>query len=86
MHNPEGIIASIVGMQTRPDMQDLFNKPVVPILVFAGDNDRFMDIEAVGRMISKFPAVNFHIVKDTGHSSFIEAENEVYEHLCQFIG
>ena len=86
MHNPEGIVASIIGMQLRPDMQHLFENPCVPIMVFAGDNDRFMDSEAVKNMVLKFPKVRFSILKDTGHISFIEAFYKVYEQFCEFIG
>ncbi len=85
MHNPEGIIASIIGMQKRPDMQELFNNPVVPILVFVGDNDRFMAVDAVKEMIAKFEKISFYMLENTGHSSFIEAEDKVYEQLCKFI-
>lgn len=86
MHNPEGIIASILGMQQRPDMQKVFEAPKAPILVFCGDNDRFMDIEEVKKMVEKFPEVRFSILEDTGHSSFIEAFQKVYEQLCEFVG
>lgn len=86
MHNPDGIIACILGMQQRPDMQALFENPQSPILVFCGDNDRFMDIESVKKMVDKFPKVRFSILKDTGHSSFIEASQQVYEQLCEFVG
>lgn len=86
MHNPEGIISCILGMQLRPDMQDIFENPKSPVLVFCGDNDRFMDFEAVKNMIKKFPKVRFSVLKDTGHSSFIEAEQTVYEQLCEFVG
>jgi len=86
MHNPEGIVASIIGMQERNDIQEVYDNPPVPILVFEGDHDRFMDIEAVRKMIEKFPKVKHCLLENTGHCSFIEAEDKVYEQMCEFIG
>lgn len=86
MHNPDGIIACIIGMQERYDLQDIYENPAVPILCFEGDNDRFMDIEAVRRMIEKFPKIRHCLLENTGHCSFIEAEDKVYEQICEFIG
>lgn len=86
MHNPEGIVASIIGMQEREDIKDVYADPAVPMLVFEGDNDRFMDIEAVRLMIDKFPEVKHCLLENTGHCSFIEAEDKVFEQMCEFIG
>lgn len=86
MHNPEGIVASIIGMQERNDIQAVYENPAVPILAFEGDNDRFMNIEDVREMISKFPKIKHCLLENTGHCSFIEAEEQVYQQMCEFIG
>lgn len=86
MHNPEGIIASIIGMQERYDIQDVYDNPAVPILIFEGDNDRFMNIEDVRKMIERFPKIKHCLLENTGHCSFIEAEEKVYQQMCEFIG
>ena len=86
MHNPEGIVASIIGMQTRNDLQEVYADPEVPIMCFEGDNDRFMNLEDVRKMIEKFPKVSHVLLENTGHCSFIEAEDKVYQHICEFVG
>lgn len=86
MHNPEGIVASIIGMQERYDIQDVYSNPAVPLLIFEGDNDRFMSLEAVKEMIAKFPKIKHCLLENTGHCSFIEAEEKVYQQMCEFIG
>ena len=42
--------------------------------------------EGVREMISKFPKVKHVLLENTGHNSFIEAEQRVYEQICEFIG
>lgn len=86
MHNPEGIVASVMGMQQREDTTDIMDNPPVPIMMFAGDSDRFISIEGVREMISKFPKVKHVLLDNTGHNSFIEAEDKVYQHICDFVG
>ena len=86
MHNPEGIVASILGMQFRPDFSDVLDNPPVPVLMFEGDTDKFMDVEKVRQMMDKFPKVKHILLENTGHNSFIEAEEKVYQHICDFVG
>ena len=86
MHNPDGIIASILGMQRREDTTDILENPPVPIMMFEGDNDRFMNMDGVRQMMEKFPKVKHVLLENTGHNSFIEAEQAVYQHICEFLG
>ena len=86
MHNPEGIVASVMGMQQREDTTDIMENPPVPMMMFEGDSDRFLDLEAVTQMIRKFPKVKHILLENTGHNSFIEAQEKVYQHICDFVG
>ena len=86
MHNPDGIVASVLGMQQREDLTSVMSEPPVPMMMFEGDSDRFLPLEGVREMISKFPKVKHVLLENTGHNSFIEAEQNVYEQICEFIG
>lgn len=86
MHNPEGIVASVIGMQQREDTTEIMENPPVPMMMFEGDSDRFLDLEGVTQMIRKFPKVKHILLENTGHNSFIEAQEKVYQHICDFVG
>ena len=86
MHNPEGIVASIMGMQQREDSTAIMENPPVPMMMFEGDSDRFMSLEGVRQMMEKFPKVKHVLIENTGHNSFIEAQEKVYQHICDFVG
>ena len=86
MHNPEGIVASVLGMQQREDNSEVLNNPPVPVMMFEGDSDRFMDIDRVKKMMADYPKVKHVLLENTVHNSFIEAMPEVYKQMCEFIG
>ncbi|MBO4571842.1 MAG: alpha/beta hydrolase [Bacteroidales bacterium] len=86
MHNPDGIVASVLGMQQREDTTEVMDNPPVPIMMFEGDSDRFMSIEAIRKMMADFPKVKHILLENTGHNSFIEVLPAVYQHMCNFIG
>lgn len=71
-HDPEGIISCIEGMRTRPDQQEIMLHPPVPLLLVHGDHDNFLPLETVAKFKTEFPAVQYQLIPDTGHNSFIE--------------
>ena len=71
-HDPEGIISCIEGMRTRPDQQEIMLHPPVPLLLVHGDHDNFLPLETVAKFKTDFPAVQYQLIPDTGHNSFIE--------------
>ena len=77
MHDPEGIIASIEGLRTRPDLQEVMAHPPVPLTLVYGDHDNFLSLERVAQMQASFPAVRYVLIPDTGHNSFIERPESV---------
>lgn len=83
-HFPEGIIASLKGMMQRRDTQELLKNTPLPILHFSGDSDPFLPEDTLKTMMNDFKNVKFIQFKNTGHNSFIEAEKECYEQLCDF--
>lgn len=86
MHNPEGIISSIIGLQQREDTSAVLENPPCPLMMFHGDCDRFMNIENIRNMMDKYQKVKHILLENTGHNSFIEAEDKVYQHICEFVG
>lgn len=84
-HDPQGIIASILGMSARPSMESVMEEPPVPMLLIHGDHDNFLPLEKVDQLKKNFPKVKYHLIPDTGHNSFIEAPDKVIEALDEFL-
>ena len=82
-HDPEGIIAVIEGLRTRPDQQDVMAKPPVPLMLVHGDHDDFLPLEKVAQMKEAFPQVQYVLIPETGHNSFIERRDAVVEVLTR---
>ena len=85
-HYPEGIIASLLGMMQREDMQDFFRSGAIPILMLCGDQDLFMPLEILEELKRKSPSVSFCILPGSGHNSFIEKKEESFQQVSGFIG
>ena len=83
-HNPEGIIASIRGIQQRPDLQSVMLNPPVPLTLIHGDHDNFLPMERVEEMKQKFDKVEYRLIPSTGHNSFIENLPEVVKALTAY--
>ena len=71
-HDPEGIIASIEGLRRRDDLSDVLAQPSVPLLLIYGDHDAFLPLERVVEMRQLFPKVQYVLIPNSGHNSFIE--------------
>ena len=84
-HDPEGIISSIEGLRTRPDQQEVFLHPPVPLLLIHGDHDNFLPLETVAQFKTQFPAVHYQLIPDSGHNSFIEHPDACVAALTAFI-
>lgn len=80
-HDPEGIVASIEGLRSRPDSQAVMAHPPVPLMLVHGDHDNFLPLEKVAEMKESFPQVRYELVPGTGHNSFIERRDAVVELL-----
>ena len=83
-HDPEGIIASIEGLRTRPDSQAVMAHPPVPLMLIHGDHDVFLPLEKVAELKASFPQVRYALVPDSGHNSFIEQPDAFVEAFLGF--
>ena len=85
MHDPNGIVACIKGMMDRDDSQDLLAK-LEKAMFILGDEDKFIIDETREKLIAGFPNVTAKIIPQTGHNSFIEEPQAVFEAIKEFIG
>ena len=83
-HDPEGIIASIEGLRTRPDLQSVMTQLPVPLLVIHVDHDSFLPLERVEEMKKLFLKVQYQLIPETGHNSFIERLDATLAALIQW--
>jgi len=83
-HDPEGIISSIEGLRTRPDLQPVMQQPPVPLLLVHGDHDNYQPMEMVERLKALFPKVTYRLVSGCGHNAFIERPDEVVAAIKEF--
>ena len=85
-HNPEGIIASLKGMQRRKNTQDFLKECPLPTIHFSGDQDPFLPMSTLEKMMADYPKVKFVHLPGTGHISFVENSVETCERVCEFLG
>ena len=83
-HDPEGIIASIEGLRRRDDLSDVLKQPPVPVLLIHGDHDAFLPLERVEEMKKLFPDVQYALIPDAGHNSFIEQPDACVDAILRF--
>lgn len=83
-HNPEGIIASIRGLMTRPDLREVMEQPPVPLMLIHGDHDNFLPLERLEEMKKLYKEVKYTLIPSTGHNSFIEDLPKVVDALTLF--
>ena len=88
MHDPQGIIACIKGMEQRQDMREWMKEAqnTMRFLIITGDHDIIMPLEEVEKMRSNYQNVRIEILENTGHNTFIEAETQTLEIVKDFIG
>ena len=83
-HDPQGIIASIEGLRRRDDLSDVLEQPPVPLLLIHGDHDAFLPLERVEEMKQRFPKVQYALIPNSGHNSFIEQPAACVEAIERF--
>lgn len=75
-HDPQGIIASIHGLQERPNNVE-FLKSISNFLIILGDCDKYISLEKVAEIASLYPN-NTVVIPNTGHNCFIEAPQATF--------
>ena len=59
-------------------------KPPVPLMLVHGDHDDFLPLEKVAEMKKAFPQVQYELIPETGHNSFIEQTAMCVEAILRF--
>jgi len=85
-HDPMGIVASIKGMQIRPNASSLLSDSEIPVMVIVGDQDNFMPAPMILKMRESFPKVRFEELAGCGHNCFVERPTEVLDRVISFVG
>ncbi len=82
---PEGIIAAIRGLMSRPDRSRVLADSPVPCLNIIGKQDKYIDFEQVS-LKTVLPAGSERLILEyAGHMGFFEEKIEVYKGLMDFI-
>jgi pimeloyl-ACP methyl ester carboxylesterase len=73
VNDPEGIVACLEGMKTRPDRNDFLTHFSQPLLFIFGQCDRHIPQETAAALAAKFPHAEVLWLSHAGHCGFIEA-------------
>lgn len=77
---PEGLIAALGAMKSRPNQRDLIDQTTTPILVIEGEQDKAVTpIETSNNNITK-------VKTNTGHLGMIEDPQKVLLEILNFLG
>lgn len=85
-HDPMGIVASIKGMQLRPDGSSILSDSSIPAMVIVGDDDSFMPAAMIETMRGSFPKVRLEELAQCGHNCFVEHPVKVLNSVISFVG
>lgn len=85
VHDPNGIVASLRGMMEREDNAQFLEGVSLPVLMIFGDKDKFIAPEKARELAARYPRFRQAVIPDTGHNSFAEAPEKVYEIVRDFI-
>ena len=83
-HNPQGIIASVRGIASRPNLEGVMQHPPVPLMLIHGDHDNYLPFERVEQMKSNYKEVTYRLIPSTGHNAFIENQQETVKAILDF--
>ena len=68
------------------DAGDVLSRIKVPVLILGAENDTMIPLRQVERMRDALPHARWHLVRDAGHGSLIEAGPEIAAHVRDFLG
>jgi pimeloyl-ACP methyl ester carboxylesterase len=86
VHDPQGIIASLEGMKTRPDRNEFLASFKKPLLFIFGQKDRHISPETAKSLAAKFPQADVLWLPDAGHCGFVEAPQVTADKISGLVG
>lgn len=85
VHDPTGIIYSIMGLMSREDSLEFLKTLQIPALMVAGERDRFLNIDKIEYLKAELPNFKVVILPESGHIAFIEERDKVELVLKDFL-
>jgi len=82
---PNGIIACLRGMQSRPDTNDMLGKLQLPVLLIFGKKDAYISEEVAQAMAQHFPQHQTALLENSGHMGFMEEEAKSVELIAGIV-
>lgn len=68
------------------DAGDVLPRVKVPVLILGAENDTMIPLRQVERMRDALPHARWHLVRDAGHGTLIEAGPEIAGKIRDFLG
>jgi len=84
-HDPEGIVASIEGLKSRPDNLSFLKECETPLLMFFGADDYHISAEKAKMLQEELPSAKSVFLANSGHNGFLEEPETVREELLRFM-
>ena len=82
---PEGVIAILEGMRSRPDRQALLQENSLPVLFILGKKDNFISFDNLYGTVRSFPHTSVNILENSGHSGYLEEPALSLEYINSFL-
>lgn len=83
---PDGIIACLRGMKSRPDTNDVLEKLKLPVVLIFGKKDAYISEEVAQNMAQRFSMHQTVFLENSGHMGFMEEEARSVELIANFVG
>ena len=85
VNDPEGIVACLEGIKTRPDRNDFLTCFAPPLLFIFGQRDRHILQETAEALAAKFPHAEVLWLPHAGHCGFIEEPQAAAEKINNWV-
>lgn len=83
--NTNGACDCLRGMKERDDKTFLLKENRFPVKFVAGAKDNVIPIDKVKEQIKLHPNIQFEIFEESGHMSFLEAKEECFRSINDFL-
>jgi pimeloyl-ACP methyl ester carboxylesterase len=83
--SPDGIIALLSGLKSRPDRQLLLKSTSAPILYILGKKDNYIPFDIMFAVAQRSPKGETLALENSGHMGFIEEPGICIEALTSFV-
>ncbi|OLN22604.1 alpha/beta hydrolase [Domibacillus antri] len=81
--SPEGVIAGLQAMKTRPDRNHVLENTHLPVLLVAGEGDQVISPERT--FSAAGPTITHSLIKKAGHISMLEEPDELIREMLSFL-